>query len=463
MDKRVVIGYHKKNRDLVYRLDQDLVKRGLQVWIDLRDIEPGASRRKSIFDAIAKCDFFLAGLSPEFLADDFCRAQLFLARAYNRRILPILVSEEWPGNHVVRNLVEAGLTHSHAIKGLEELLYLDFSGRHDLTGGSYEKNFERLVDSIQPLPRPAPLNAKLAYFSYNWNDVNFANRLSRDVQLARGRVWIDTLAIQVGNNWRAAMYAGLREADQLILCLSPEAVRSENVRHEVLLANMRGLRILPVIPDRISNSEALRTELASAIEASQDMGALTDIEWFEPVPDYQTLLKAIKLALGLEAVEPTRRAGIFLSYRRADTQAMTGRIHEKLVENFGPDAVFMDVDTIPAGEDFAEYYQRWLRNEAAVMLVLIGDQWATIKSESDNNGRPRLHDEKDHVRIEVASALDIDNLGVIPVLVGNARMPSTEELPESLHPLIKRQTIKVRYDPDFGRDMTRLIDGLKRR
>ena len=45
---------------------------------------------------------------------------------------------------------------------------------------------------------------------------------------------------------------------------------------------------------------------------------------------------------------------IFISYRRSDTQQIVGRIAEKLEENFGRDAVFMDIDKIPWGVDFRE-------------------------------------------------------------------------------------------------------------
>ncbi len=36
---------------------------------------------------------------------------------------------------------------------------------------------------------------------------------------------------------------------------------------------------------------------------------------------------------------------IFLSYRREDTADVTGRIDDRLVQQFGREAVFMDVDS----------------------------------------------------------------------------------------------------------------------
>ena len=38
---------------------------------------------------------------------------------------------------------------------------------------------------------------------------------------------------------------------------------------------------------------------------------------------------------------------VFISYRRADSQHVSDRIYEHLVERFGDDTVFKDVDSIP--------------------------------------------------------------------------------------------------------------------
>lgn len=43
---------------------------------------------------------------------------------------------------------------------------------------------------------------------------------------------------------------------------------------------------------------------------------------------------------------------IFISYRRDDSAAITGRIHDHLVRKFGSKNVFMDVDTLVPGQDF---------------------------------------------------------------------------------------------------------------
>ena len=459
--RQVLISYHESDRDLVHRLYEDLIKRGIKVWLDSHDIQIGQSIRQAIYQGIVNSNFFIACLSPKYLENEFCRTQLFLARAFNKQILPVIIGEFTLDHDPTAYLLETGQKHTHAIKGLEDLYTLDFTGYYAPWGhGSYEKNFEVLVNAIQPVPKPSPINAELFYISYNWHDRKFVDRLSRDLELARGQIWIDRLSVQSGKNWREAMYAGLRSAHSFILCLSPEALDSENVMHEMLIARMRGLPIYPVISERVYD-KSLMAELETMLERSTDMKFLLDIKWLVPDPDYQSLLTSLKKLTGLIEPEGLRRQGIFISYRRADSQATTGRIHEKLVERFGAETVFMDVDNIPPGEDFTEYYKNWLKDKAAIVLVIIGKNWATIKSEDNENELPRLHKKDDPVRIEVETALAMNDLKVIPVLIDDVDIPNKEDLPESLHRLFQLNASKVRHDPDFRVDIDRLITAIE--
>lgn len=144
---------------------------------------------------------------------------------------------------------------------------------------------------------------------------------------------------------------------------------------------------------------------------------------------------------------------IFISYRRADSRAITGRIHEHLADAFGEQNVFMDVTDIPAGTDYQTYLNQQIES-CTVALIVIGDQWLSLK---DAQGRRRLDDPEDVVRHEVKTALERPAIRVIPVLVNNAPMPNSDELPEPLRPLHYRNAALVRHDPDFEIDMQRLI------
>jgi len=146
---------------------------------------------------------------------------------------------------------------------------------------------------------------------------------------------------------------------------------------------------------------------------------------------------------------------IFINYRREDSAATAGRLHDRLVQVFGWKNVFMDVDQIPAGIDFVAH----LNNQVAasnVLLVIIGPHWLDVKDEA---GQRRLDQPDDFVAIEIEAALSRD-IRVIPVLVDGASIPKANELRDSLKPLVRRQAIEVRQ-PHFGRDVQALIERLR--
>ena len=147
---------------------------------------------------------------------------------------------------------------------------------------------------------------------------------------------------------------------------------------------------------------------------------------------------------------------IFLSYRREDSADVSGRINDRLAQHFGQDAIFTDVDSIPYGVDFQQYIDEQV-GKCDIFLAVIGRDWLSV---TDADGRLRLQQPSDFVRIEVESALQRD-IPVIPLLVRRATMPSADDLPAALKNLAKRNGTKIRPNPDFHRDMERLINGIE--
>lgn len=144
---------------------------------------------------------------------------------------------------------------------------------------------------------------------------------------------------------------------------------------------------------------------------------------------------------------------IFISYRRADSIAVTGRIYDRLAMAFGAENVFKDMDKIPVGSDFRRVINSAVAN-CDVQLAIMGREWLMM---ANANGR-RLDDPNDFVRIEIESGLQNEHVLVIPVLVGNAPMPDPDALPASLRPLVYRHAAPIRNDPDFNRDIEWLIN-----
>ncbi len=159
--------------------------------------------------------------------------------------------------------------------------------------------------------------------------------------------------------------------------------------------------------------------------------------------------RAARPRLGEQA--PSR---IFLCYRRSDTSHAAGRLADRLRQRYGQDSIFMDVDSIPSGQNFRTGVRAAIES-SAVVLVLIGDAWVT---ERDVNGR-RLDNPDDNVRQEVELALQLDR--ALPVLVDGAAMPYAQALPPPLALLSDLNAAPLSHltwDDDATR-LIRAIDG----
>ncbi len=147
---------------------------------------------------------------------------------------------------------------------------------------------------------------------------------------------------------------------------------------------------------------------------------------------------------------------IFISYRRTDESGHAGRLFDALQQTFGADRLFIDVDSIEPGLDATEVIAQQVA-QSDVLLVVIGSRWI---DSLDKQGARRLDNPKDFVRIEIEAALEKQKR-VIPVLIGDAIMPTAEELPETLKPLATRNAVRVTHER-FRSDSERLITALRK-
>jgi TIR domain len=146
---------------------------------------------------------------------------------------------------------------------------------------------------------------------------------------------------------------------------------------------------------------------------------------------------------------------IFINYRRGDDSSAAHALVGRLEQVFQPEQLFMDVDNIKPGLDFV----RVLNDQVAqcdVLISIIGKSWLDARDES---GGRRLDNPDDFVRIEIETALQQDKR-VIPVLVGQAQMPRSDDLPDGLRPLARRNAVRLSHER-FRSDVQGLIKALQ--
>jgi TIR domain/NB-ARC domain len=132
--------------------------------------------------------------------------------------------------------------------------------------------------------------------------------------------------------------------------------------------------------------------------------------------------------------------GIFINYRKDDSQVAAALIDRELVDHFGNHQVFLDCRSIPLGSDFADELLGRLR-ACSVLLVIIGPHWLTL---TDDQGTRRIDNPQDWIRREIAEALTF-GLRVVPVLIDKTKLPTEAELPQDIAELSRRQYVQLRY------------------
>jgi hypothetical protein len=142
--------------------------------------------------------------------------------------------------------------------------------------------------------------------------------------------------------------------------------------------------------------------------------------------------------------------GVFIGYRRGDVAGHAGRLYDRLAAHFGPDWVFMDVQSIDKGESFETRIKRTITG-CDVVLALVGPRWAA----------ERLSDPDDFVRLELSVARDLET-PVIPVLVDDAPLPQASALPEPLAWFPGLQAADLHHK-EFDQDVSTLIAQLSKR
>jgi hypothetical protein len=139
---------------------------------------------------------------------------------------------------------------------------------------------------------------------------------------------------------------------------------------------------------------------------------------------------------------------IFISYRTRDTREAAQVLHAGLARVLQQPEIFIDVASLAPSADWRRDVTQAVRC-ADWCLVLIGPNWL----ERNQNGRLRIDDRSDVVRLEIATAIT-HGVATLPITVDGARMPSTDLLPLSVARLTRFQRAELstaHFDEDVRR------------
>lgn len=136
---------------------------------------------------------------------------------------------------------------------------------------------------------------KRVFVSYSRRNRNFAERLARDLSDAGLDVWIDFRQIHGGEVWRDEIRRGIERSEMMIVCLSPEAVKSEWVQFEVNSARNLGKLVIPVMV----------TSAQAELRSTPALSWLDDVQFISFDGRYEEAFPQLLTALpGTRAVSP---------------------------------------------------------------------------------------------------------------------------------------------------------------
>jgi len=124
MIPQIFISYSRKDSDFVRRLVDDLTSRGVDIWLDQRDIKAGERWDTSVQNGLRDSDYFMVVLSPESVSSENVMDEIAYAMSKAKHVFPILFRD------------------CDVPYRLARVQYVDFRE-------SYEDGLERLLEQIQ--------------------------------------------------------------------------------------------------------------------------------------------------------------------------------------------------------------------------------------------------------------------------------------------------------------------------
>jgi hypothetical protein len=144
---------------------------------------------------------------------------------------------------------------------------------------------------------------------------------------------------------------------------------------------------------------------------------------------------------------------IFVNYRTKDGAWAAREIRKSLAKRLGSENVFCASRSIKLGEDFAETIKHEL-DQCEILLAVIGPNWL----QTGANGRRRIDEPDDWVRIEIREALN-RGIPVIPILLDGIERLREADLPADIAELARRQDLALHYRAD-DKQFESLVDEL---
>lgn len=282
-----MFSYRSTEHGFVDDLATYLKNRGLNPWIDREGIKPGSRWRNVLLEQLRTCDACIVVLSPEYIASEHCRMEVFIARSFGRLIVPVMVKECFD---ILRDYEET--------KGLEDIFMMRMQ-RLNAVGLpiTAEEAFHRVADGLLHAGDDSN-HARPVYVSYSTPDGQFATDVAQRLAANSIPSWVATLNVRVGENWRDAQARAMLRASAHVVVLDEAIVDQAVLRTEILLAEARGLDTFTVLPARMhGDSQKIAAMLKSLNSSDQTYRRLAETQYFSCADGFDSCIARLSETL----------------------------------------------------------------------------------------------------------------------------------------------------------------------
>ena len=133
------------------------------------------------------------------------------------------------------------------------------------------------------------------FISYSSNDQDKVVKLADKLRSSGVSIWVDESGIGAATLWSKEIAGAIKGCKVLVLMVTPNSVKSENVVKEVTLAAEQRKKILPVVLEPTQIPEALEYHLAGIQHL--------DVNGMSPSASAEEILPTLQRLLGMESEE----------------------------------------------------------------------------------------------------------------------------------------------------------------
>ena len=288
-DVSVMISYSRKDWALVEPVVQVLRNREVPVWLDRKEIPSGTEWRKVLLRTPQQVHAFVPFLSNNYVDSEMCRMELFLARASERPIFPVMLEECW-----------ARLREREETKNISMLFAARLQALSSVSLPlTRNEVIERLVTAIMETIHPKRKELNNAYISYPDRSGPFATKLRHELVSELIRPWVATLDCMIGDDWRRAQVQAMSRSRAHIVVISTEFLRNIDVlRTELIMSESLEIPTFGAMSDELSSNEIERGEVYAHLDKGEDaFRRLTKRQWYPSNEVTTTLLRDVSRAI----------------------------------------------------------------------------------------------------------------------------------------------------------------------